>query len=74
MGYAAKTDDAYCRDCDAEEIYTDLKEEPSVYKVGAYCHGCDRDYGVLGRISRSDITHTDEAWEQADELVRSYMD
>ncbi|WP_207587184.1 hypothetical protein [Halomontanus rarus] len=74
MPIAIKVDEAYCRDCDEDEIYMDLKEEPRLYKVGAVCDGCDRDYGVLDRVSRSDIDHVDEAWEQAEDIVRQYMD
>ena len=61
-------------DCDEEEIYVDLKEEPSIYKVGAMCYGCDRDYGVLDRVPRSSIDHVDEVWEQAETIVHRYFE
>lgn len=71
---AFHVEDAYCRDCDSEEIFTDVKEEPAVYKIGARCSGCDRDYGVLDRINRSDVDHTDEVWEQAESVVQTYLE
>lgn len=74
MSYAVKVDDASCRHCEAEEVYVDLKEEVGVYKIGAMCHDCNRDYGVLDRMLRSDIDHLDDAWDQAEDVVRSYMD
>lgn len=69
-----KVDDAFCGDCDEAEIYLDVKEEPSIYKVGATCEGCDRDYGVLGRIPRTEISHLDEVGERAEEIVQRYLD
>jgi hypothetical protein len=71
---AVKLEDAYCLDCDEDELYMDVKEEPSVYKVGAICHGCDRDYGVLESVPRNEIDHLDELWAEAEEVVRRYMD
>lgn len=74
MNVAVYVEDAYCRDCGEDEIYMDLKEEPSLYKVGAFCDGCDRDYGVIDRVPLSEISHQDEAWEEAEEYVRGYLD
>lgn len=50
----------------------DLKEEPSLYKVGAYCHSCDQDYGVIDTILRNGINHSDDAWEQAEDVVEGF--
>ena len=69
-----KVDDVYCLDCEEDAIYADLKEEPSGYKVGALCADCNRDYGVLHRIPRRDIDRIDDAWTQAEEIVRQYLD
>lgn len=52
----------------------DLEEEPSLYKVGAMCGDCDRDYGIVDRVSRTDVDHMDEAWETAETAVQDYMD
>lgn len=73
MGYSVKVDDVYCRDCDDEEVYMDVKEEPGLYKIGAYCHGCDHDYGVLDHVPRSDVDHMDEVWSEAEETVQRYL-
>lgn len=74
MPTAFHVEDAYCHDCDEEQIYTDVKEEPTIYKIGARCNGCDRDYGVLERVSRSDVDHTDEVWERAEDAVQTYLE
>lgn len=50
------------------------RKEPSAYKVGAVCNGCDRDYGVLKSVPRSVIDHLDELWAEAEETVRRYVD
>jgi len=73
MAYSVKVDDASCRDCGDDEIYMDVKKEPGLYKIGAFCHGCDRDYGVLDYVSRSGIDHDDEVWEEAEEFVQHYF-
>lgn len=67
-------DDTYCWDCGEEAIYLDLKEEPSLYKIGATCGDCDRDYGVVDRVSRTDVAHMDEVWETAEAAVQTYLD
>lgn len=59
MNPAVKLEDAYCLDCDEDEVYVDVKERPSAYKVGAVCDGCDRDYGVLDSVPWSEIDHLD---------------
>lgn len=69
--YAIKVDDVYCNHCNEDELYMDLNEEPSQYKIGAMCHSCDRDYGVLDRVSRTEVDHMDEVWEYAEEQVRN---
>jgi len=73
VGYSVKVDEVYCRDCGDEEVYMDVKEEPRLYKIGAYCHGCDHDYGVLDHVSRSDVDHMDEVWSEAEETVQRYL-
>lgn len=60
--FGRKVDGVDCRECYSEEVYLDVKEEPSVYKLGAYCTGCDHDYGVLTRVSRSEIGNVDEVF------------
>lgn len=72
--YSVKVTDSYCRDCGDEEVYMDVKEEPGLYKVGAYCQGCDHDYGVLEYISRDDVDHVDEVWSEAESVVHSYLE
>ena len=52
----------------------DLKEEPSLYKIGAMCHDCDREYGVVDRVPRTDVDHMDEVWEVAEAAVQTYLD
>lgn len=73
MSMRSKVDDVYCRDCGEENIYIDVKEEPSLYKIGAMCDGCDRDYGVLNYVSRTDIDHMEEVWEEAEAAVSDYL-
>jgi len=73
VSYSVKVDDVYCRDCGDEKVYMDLKEEPGLYKVGAYCHGCDHDYGVLEYVSRADVDHVDAVWEEAEAYVQQYL-
>jgi hypothetical protein len=34
-----------CRYCATDAVAMDVKEEPSVYKVGAVCHAYDRNFG-----------------------------
>lgn len=67
-------DDLDCLDCGEEDIYMDSKEEPSLYKFGAFCDSCDRDYGVITRVSLSDISSTDEIYEVGEQEVRDYFD
>lgn len=74
MTVGRQAEDTYCNECEEEEIYMDVKEEPSVYKVGAYCHGCDWDYGVLKRVQRSEVGHMDEVYEKAEEAVEQFFD
>lgn len=74
MPTAFHVEDAYCRDCNEDEIYMDVKEEPAAYKIGARCNGCDHDYGVLERVGRSDMDHMDEVWEQAESAVQDYLE
>lgn len=73
MKPARKLADVTCRDCGGEEVYLDVKEDPSVYEVGAVCHGCDCDYGVLSRIQRADVNHTDEMYEEGEDAVRHFF-
>ena len=47
MPYSVRFEDAACRYYADDEIYRDVKKEPSLYNVGTYCHSCDQDYGVL---------------------------
>lgn len=51
-----------------------MKEEPSLYKVGAYCHGCEHDYGVLEYVSRGEVDNVNEVWEESSEAVCQYFD
>ena len=74
MSFSVKVDDTYCRMCGDEDIYMDLKEEPSLYKVGASCHSCEYDYGVLDCIDRTDIDHTDDVWAMAEDSVEQYLE
>ena len=74
MPYSVKADGVACRDCGEDEIYMDVKEEPSLYKVGAFCQGCDRDYGVLDYVSQSEVDHQDEGWEYAEEFIQQYFE
>lgn len=67
-------EDLECDECGSEEIYMDVKEEPSVYKVGARCNGCQRDYGVLHRVSRSDADHIDEVYELGEKSVIEHLE
>jgi hypothetical protein len=71
---SVKLEDVYCMDCSEDEIYADIKEDPGMYKVGAMCHGCRRDYGVLEYISRGDVEHMDEVWDVAEETVRDRLE
>lgn len=71
---AVRLDDVDCRECSLDEVYMDVKEEPSVYKIGAYCHGCDYDYGVLTRVSRSDVDHIDEAYDIGEESITDILE
>jgi hypothetical protein len=52
----------------------DVKEEPRVYKIGAICHGCDYDYGVLTRVQRKDVDHIDDVYEVGEERVVDILD
>jgi len=74
MPYSVSVEDAACCYCGDDEIYMDVKAEPSLYKIGAYCHSCDRDYGVLDHISRSNIDHTDEVWDEAEDCIEQYLE
>lgn len=69
MVLATLVDGVTCPACSAEEVYRDVKEEPSLWKVGASCRACNRDFGVIGRVFRSDVAHLDEVYERANELV-----
>ena len=71
---SVEVDDAYCRDCGDDAIYMDVKEEPSLYKIGAYCHSCNLDYGVVEYVPRGDVDHMDEAWSEAERLIQRYFD
>jgi len=51
----------------------DVKEEPTLYKVGAECNGCGYDYGVIDRIPRSQVDHLDELYVQGEDLVRELL-
>jgi len=66
--------DVACRECDADQVYMDVKEEPRVYKIGAICHGCDYDYGVLTRVQRKDVDHIDDVYEVGEERVVDILD
>lgn len=74
MNTSVKLEDAYCLDCDEDEIYVDAREELSAYKVGAVCDSCDREYGVLDSFPQSEIDNLDELWAEAEETVRRYVD
>ena len=69
-----RVEEVECGECNSEEVYLDVKEEPSVYKVGAYCSGCDYDYGVLTRVSRSEVENVDEVFEVGEESVTDYLE
>lgn len=67
-------EDAYCRDCDEDEIYIAGKEEPAVYRTGEMDGGCDCDYDVFDRISWSEGDQTNEVWEQTEAPVQDYLE
>jgi hypothetical protein len=67
-------DDVDCRYCLEREVYMDVKEEPTLYKIGAECHGCGHDYGVITRVSRSDIEHLDQVFEQGEESIKELLE
>jgi len=70
---SSRIDDVTCRYCPEEEVYMDVKEEPTLYKVGAECNGCGYDYGVIDRIPRSQVDHLDELYVQGEDLVRELL-
>jgi hypothetical protein len=70
----SKLDDVGCRYCFEDEIYMDVKEEPSLYKVGVECDGCGYDYGVIDRIPQSQVGYLDELYEQAEGSVRDLLE
>lgn len=69
-----RVEDAECWECFSEEVYLDVKEESSSYKIGAYCSGCDYDYGVITRVSRSSIEEVDDVFEIGEECVTDYLE
>jgi len=70
---ATKVDGVACPACGAEDVYRDVTAEASLYKVGASCHSCQRDFGVVGRVFRSDVDHRDEVGKRAEALVRDWV-
>lgn len=70
---ASSVDGVDCRDCGTEAVYMDVKEEPRSYKVGASCHTCGYDYGVLTRISRSEVDHVDEVYELGERSITDIL-
>ena len=52
----------------------DVKEEPGVYKIGAYCESCNHDYGVLHRVSRSETEKMDEIYELGEESITDILE
>lgn len=67
-------EDVECGECGVEEVYMDLKDEPSVYKIGARCGGCQHDYGVLSRVQRSEISHIEEVYEQGEDSIKEFLE
>ena len=67
-------DDLDCQYCGEESVYMDVKEEPTLYKIGAQCLECDHDYGVLKRINRTQIDHVDEIYELGEESIQEILE
>ena len=67
-------DDLDCQYCGEESVYMDVKEEPTLYKIGAQCLECDHDYGVLKRIKRTQIDHVDEIYELGEESIQEILE
>lgn len=72
MGLATLIDDVDCRECGEEDVYMDVKEEPTSYKIGAYCHNCNHDYGVVTKVSRT-TAHIDEIYEIGEETITDIL-
>lgn len=70
----ALVNDSDCRYCGKESVYMDVKEEPTLYKVGAQCVECSHDYGVVKRISRSEIDRVDDVYELGEDRVKQLLD
>lgn len=66
--------DLYCRECSEEAVYLDLKQEPSIYKVGASCVECNYDYGVLDRVLIANVDHLDEVFEIGEQSVKQLLE
>jgi hypothetical protein len=66
-------DDLDCQYCGEESVYMDVKEEPTLYKVGAQCVECDYDYGVVERVSRSGIHRVDDVYELGEDSVKQLL-
>ena len=69
-----KIDDLDCSKCYSEEVYLDVKEEVSLYKIGAYCDSCDYDYGFLTRIPQSEVEAVDEVYSMGEEAVTDLLE
>ena len=69
-----RIDNLNCLECSEEEVYMDVKEEPGVYKIGAYCESCNHDYGVLHRVSRSETEKMDEIYELGEESITDILE
>jgi len=63
-----------CRNCAAEAVYMDLKEEATMCNVGVSCSNCGRDYGVIDRLSRERVENLDEVFGLAEESVRDLLE
>jgi len=71
---ARTLEDVTCRYCATDAVAMDVKEEPSLYKVGARCVTCDYDYGVIKRVPRADINAVDEVYAIGEESVRALLE
>lgn len=74
MPLVLRVDGAVCPECGTAAVCADVVEEATGFKVGATCGGCGRDFGVLTRISRSDVDTVDAAHDRAEQVVRDWAD
>jgi hypothetical protein len=70
----SRIDEVNCRYCLEEQVYMDVKEEPTLYKIGAECNGCGHDYGVINKVPRSEIGYVDQVFEEGEESIRELLE